>query len=159
MKNKAKKWITMSALTLVSTVFSVSSFAADIDINADDNDVALHGFDVVSYFTGDRPVEGSFDYTATYKNAIFKFSSAQNRDTFRADPDRYTPQYGGYCAFGTKVEKKLDIDPNAWRIENGKLYLNKDKNVQRIWVKDVPGNIQEANVAWPKIKDVEAAEL
>ena len=150
----------LNTLAFASAIaFSGALFAADIDINADANDVALHGFDAVSYFTEDKPVEGSFEYTATYKNAIFKFSSAANRDAFRADPDRYAPQYGGYCAFGTKVEKKFDIDPNAWRVENGKLYLNKDKNVQRIWVKDVPGNIQEANVAWPKIKDVAISEL
>ena len=101
----------------------------------------------VSYFTGSQPIEGSDTYLATYKNAIFKFASLENRNTFRENPERYVPQYGGYCAFGTKGEKKFDIDPLVWRIEDGKLYLNKDKNAQRIWVKDVPGNIDEADVA------------
>ena len=150
----------MKGMVAASAIFIASmAFAADIDINADENDIALHGYDAVSYFNEAEPVKGSFEYTATYKNAIFKFASQENRALFRADPDRYAPQYGGYCAFGAKVEKKYDIDPNAWRVVDGKLYLNKDANVQRIWVKDVPGNIQEANVAWPKIKNIPTYQL
>ncbi len=146
---------------MAATAISMGSmaFAADLDINADENDIALHGYDAVSYFNGTDPVKGSFEYTAAYKNAIFKFASQENRELFRAEPGRYAPQYGGYCAFGTKVEKKYDIDPNAWRVVDGKLYLNKDANVQRIWVKDVPGNIQEADVAWPKIKNIPTYQL
>ncbi len=154
LKTSLKTLVAASALAI-----SGSLFAADIDINADKNDVALHGYDAVSYFTVGKPTEGSFEYTATYKNAIFKFSSAENRNKFRADPDHYAPQYGGYCAFGTTVEKKFDGDPSAWKVVDGKLYLNLNKNVQKRWLSDVPGYIESANTLWPEISQITVKEL
>ena len=153
-KSSLKTLVAASALAV-----SGSLFAADIDINADQNDIALHGYDAVSYFTKGKPTEGSFEYTATYKNAIFKFASAENRDKFRADPVKYAPQYGGYCAFGTSVEKKFDGDPNAWKVVDGKLYLNLNKNVQNKWLTDVPGYIESADTAWPEISQLTVKEL
>ncbi|WP_461537285.1 YHS domain-containing (seleno)protein [Spongorhabdus nitratireducens] len=148
---------TFAAVSVLA--FAGSVFAADADINADNNDIALHGYDPVSYFTAGKPTEGSFEYTATYKNAIFKFSSEENRDAFRANPTKYAPQYGGYCAFGASVEKKFDGDPNAWKVVDGKLYLNLNKKVQNKWLTDVPGYISTANEAWPRIREISAREL
>ncbi|MGI9273817.1 MAG: YHS domain-containing (seleno)protein [Endozoicomonas sp.] len=148
---------TLAAASMLAFAGIVS--AADIEINADENDVALHGYDAVSYFAADKPARGSSQYTATYKNAIFMFSSRENRDTFRADPSRYAPQYGGFCAFGTAVEKKLDGDPNAWKIVGDKLYLNLNKDVQKRWLTDEPGYIQTANQIWPRIKSFAADQL
>lgn len=152
--NSIKSFATAIALSLSGSVF-----AADIDINADANDVALHGYDPVSYFTAGKPVKGSGAFTATYKNAIFKFASAENRDTFRADPTRFAPQYGGYCAYGASLEKKFDGDPHAWKVVNNKLYLNLNPKVQESWIKDIPGHIAKANLAWPEIRSVGAKEL
>ncbi|MRI33125.1 hypothetical protein EOPP23_09030 [Endozoicomonas sp. OPT23] len=154
LKKSFKTLIAASALAVSGTLF-----AADIDVNADSNDVALHGYDPVSYFTVGKPTEGTFEYTATYKNAIFKFASADNRDTFRADPARYAPQYGGYCAFGASVEKKFDGDPNAWKVVDGKLYLNLNKNVQTKWLTDVPGYVESADEAWPEISQLTVKQL
>lgn len=143
---------------LKSTAFSVAllassaSFAADIDINANSNDVAIQGYDPVAYFTEGAPTKGSAQYTATYKNAIYQFSSEQNRDLFRADPSKYAPQYGGFCAFGVTKGRKFDTDPMAWRVVDGKLYLNLNKDVQKLWVEDIPGYITNANDTWPTIK-------
>lgn len=143
---------------LKSTAFSVAllassaSFAADIDINANSNDVAIQGYDPVAYFTEATPTKGSAQYTATYKNAIYQFSSEQNRDLFRADPSKYAPQYGGFCAFGVTKGRKFDTDPMAWRVVDGKLYLNLNKDVQKLWVEDIPGYITNANDTWPTIK-------
>lgn len=143
---------------LKSTAFSVAllassaSFAADIDINANSNDVAIQGYDPVAYFTEAAPTKGSAQYTATYKNAIYQFSSEQNRDLFRADPSKYAPQYGGFCAFGVTKGRKFDTDPMAWRVVDGKLYLNLNKDVQKLWVEDIPGYITNANDTWPTIK-------
>ena len=154
LKKALKSLAAVSVLT-----FAGSVMAADIDINADQNDVALHGYDAVSYFKAGKPKEGSFEYTATYKNAIFKFSSAENRNTFKKDPAHYAPQYGGYCAFGTTVEQKFDGNPHAWKVVNDKLYLNLNKDVQKRWLTDVPGYITTANEIWPEISDISVAEL
>ena len=129
------------------------AYAADIDISANLNDVAIKGYDPVSYFADGKPVQGSGLYTATYKNAIYQFSSADNRDAFRANPERFAPQYGGFCAYGVTKERKFDTDPTAWRITDGKLYLNLSKKVQKVWLKDVPGYIASANGIWPDIKN------
>jgi len=146
-----KKVITTSAATLALSL-SAASFAADIDINANGNDLAIQGYDPVAYFTQEKPTKGSNDFTATYKNAIYLFSSEQNRDLFRASPAKYAPQFGGFCAYGVTKGRKLDTDPTAWRVVDGKLYLNLNKDVQKVWLENVPGYITNANQTWPTIK-------
>ncbi len=146
-----KKIITTTAATLALGL-SAASFAADIDMNANGNDLAISGYDPVAYFTQKAPTKGSDNFTATYKNAIYQFSSAKNRDLFRASPAKYAPQFGGFCAFGVTKGRKFDTDPTAWRVVDGKLYLNLNKDVQKVWLKDVPGYITNANQTWPTIK-------
>ncbi|MBG57277.1 MAG: hypothetical protein CMK46_03200 [Porticoccus sp.] len=146
-----KKIITTSAATLALSL-SAASFAADIDINANGNDLAIQGYDPVAYFTQEKPTIGSNDFTATYKNAIYLFSSEQNRDLFRASPAKYAPQFGGFCAYGVTKGRKFDTDPTAWRVVDGKLYLNLNKDVQKVWLENVPGYITNANQTWPTIK-------
>ncbi|MFD2166369.1 YHS domain-containing (seleno)protein [Thalassotalea euphylliae] len=135
------------------------AFAADIDMNADANDLAIKGFDPVAYFTMDKAVNGSPDYTATYKGAIYQFSSESHRDMFRANPAKYAPQYGGYCAFGVAMEKKFDTDPNAWKIIADKLYLNLNKDVQKRWAQDTTAYIEQSDSNWFDIKNKTVAEL
>jgi YHS domain-containing protein len=146
-----KKVITTTAATLALSL-SAASFAADIDMNANGNDLAIQGYDPVAYFTNEKPTRGSSDFTATYKNAIYHFSSEENRDLFRASPAKYAPQFGGFCAFGVTKGRKFDTDPTAWRVVDGKLYLNLNKDVQKVWLEDVPGYITNANQTWPTIK-------
>ena len=146
-----KKIITTTATTLALSL-SAASFAADIDMNANGNDLAIQGYDPVAYFTNEKPTKGSSDFTATYKNAIYHFSSEENRDLFRASPAKYAPQFGGFCAFGVTKGRKFDTDPTAWRVVDGKLYLNLNKDVQKVWLEDVPGYITNANQTWPTIK-------
>lgn len=151
---------TISALA-VTAFFLVGShtFAADIDVNADVNDIAIQGYDPVSYFTAGKPNQGSSKYTATFKGAIYRFVSAENRDSFRSNPAKFAPEFGGHCAYGVALGKKLDVDPLAWRVVDGKLYLNLNKEVQAQWSQDVKGNLQTANRLWPTIKSVSASEL
>ena len=110
---------------------------------------ALRGTDPVAYFTDGRPVEGSRRFTHEWQGATWRFASAQNRDSFAADPERYAPQYGGYCAWAVSQGYTASTDPEAWRIVDGKLYLNYSKSVQRRWEKDIPGNIAKADRNWP----------
>lgn len=117
--------------------------------NVDAAGVAMKGFDAVAYFTMATPTKGTAEFVAQHNGATFRFASAANRDAFVKAPEKYAPQYGGYCAMGVAYNGKFDIDPDAWKIENGKLYLNKDMKTQRMWFNDIPGNITKADNIWP----------
>jgi hypothetical protein len=146
--------------TIAATVLfaSAASFAADIDANADANDLAIKGYDTVAYFTMSKPVLGSPEFTSNYKNATFRFVSAANRDLFNTDKTKYAPQYGGYCAMGVAMNLKFDTDPTAWKIADGKLYLNLNKGTQKVWLKDVPGNLITSEKNWPDLKGLTPEE-
>jgi YHS domain-containing protein len=150
----------LRAATFASSIaFSAFNFAADIDVNAGDNDIAIKGYDTVSYFTPGSPVQGSAEFMATHKNAIYQFSSAQNRDLFKQNPEKYAPQYGGFCAFGVTMERKFDTDPTAYKIVDNKLYLNLNSDVQKRWLTDIPGFINTAENNWGGIKSKPDSEL
>ena len=136
-----------------------TAHSADVTISTNDNAVILNGYDAVSYFTESKPVKGSVSYTSVYKNAIYRFSSAENRDTFNANPSKYAPQYGGYCAYGASLGKKFAIDGKGFKVVDGKLYVQKNVDVAKIWEKDISGNIKLANGHWDTIKDTPASEL
>ncbi len=120
-------------------------------VNTTDAGVAIHGYDPVAYFTAGAPTKGNASYTATYEGAMYQFASEANRGLFLANPSKYAPEYGGYCAMGMTAGAKFDIDPTAWRVENDKLYLNKDPKTQTMWLRDVPGNIVKADKKWPAV--------
>ena len=122
-------------------------------LNVDAKGVAIKGYDVVAYFTAATPTLGKPEFTSTHNGASYLFSSAANRDAFRQNPARYAPQFGGFCAMGVVLNKKLDGDPAAWRVVDDKLYLNVNKDVQKKWLEDVPGNLVKASKFWPAIKD------
>ena len=132
---------------------------AGVDTETDANDVILAGYDAVAYFTESKAVEGSADYTAVYNGAIYRFSSADNRDAFRAEPARYAPQYGGFCAYGMTFGKKFEVDGKAFEIVDGKLYVNKNQSVYKAWAEDVPKHIAEAEAEWPAVEHKAAAQL
>ncbi|MEZ9577828.1 MULTISPECIES: YHS domain-containing (seleno)protein [unclassified Vibrio] len=155
MKSTSQK-ITLMA-ELLGTSFSL--MAADLDMSVDSNNLAIKGYDPVAYFANEGPVKGTSEFTATYKNAIYNFARSENRDEFRANPEAYAPQYGGYCAFGVAMGKKFETDPLAWKVEDGKLYLNLDKSVQKRWLENTQEFIQDANSNWTTIKTVEAYKL
>ena len=113
---------------------------------------AIDGYDPVAYFKQGKPVEGDSDYTTEWMGAKWYFASAADRDAFARDPEKYAPQYGGYCAWAVSQGYTAKSDPDAWKIVNGKLYLNYSADVQATWVKDIPGNITKADANWPKIE-------
>lgn len=125
--------------------------AAEPAVFADWRGRAIRGYDPVAYFTEGRPVEGSKDFTHEWMGATWYFASAANRDAFAAEPERYAPQYGGYCAFAVANGSTASIDPEAWRIVDGKLYLNYSKSVFAKWLKDIPGYISKADANWPRV--------
>lgn len=121
--------------------------------------LAVHGFDVVAYFTEGKPVQGDANFAVVHKDATYRFASQANLDAFKADPAKYAPVYGGYCAYGVSVGAKFDGDPRYWKIVDGKLYLNLDAGIQQTWLKDVPGAIKQADANWPKLASKLPSEI
>ncbi len=120
---------------------------------------ALGGYDPVAYFSEHRPVPGNGYYTANHKGVTYLFSSEQHQQTFKRNPEKYVPQFGGYCAYGVAVGKKFFSDPHRWKIVNGKLYLNLDEEIQKKWNQDIPGYIAKAESNWRSIEHKSPAEL
>jgi YHS domain-containing protein len=132
-------------------IFAVMAAAAAAGEFFEKDGVALRGYDPVAYFNAGQPTRGSAAYKADYKGSTFHFASQANRDAFAADPAKYAPQYGGYCAYGTAGGYKAAIDPAAFSVVNGKLYLNYNRDIQKEWSKDVPGYISKADKNWPAV--------
>lgn len=114
---------------------------------------AIGGTDPVSYFVDGEPNQGSDAFTAEYNGATWRFMSAANRDAFLADPEKYAPAYGGYCATGMSYGQKVPIDPTYWKIVDGQLYLNNSSTAQRLFLEDEPGTISRADGHWATIKE------
>lgn len=125
--------------------------AGPLNVNA--QGVAIHGYDPVAYFVMGKPVKGSPELRAAWNGATYWFSSAAHLQTFQADPVRFEPQFGGYCAYGVAQGVKPDIDPQAFAVVDGKLYLNLSPGVQKRWQADIPGHIQKAGQNWLTLKD------
>lgn len=113
--------------------------------------LALRGYDPVAYFEVNEPVKGLPTHSFVHHGSKFLFASAQNQAKFAADPDQYAPQFGGFCALGTANGYKVKTEPDAFRVVNGKLYLNYNRKVLDLWTKDEPGYIARANQNWPEV--------
>ena len=118
-----------------------------------ENGLALKGYDPVAYFTDGAPTEGKGIYTTVWQGATYRFASAEHQEQFVAEPEKYLPQYGGYCAYAMAINSIADITPKRWAIVDGKLYLNNNFFAQTLWSADKAGNIKKADknwAAWPK---------
>ncbi|MFK7993329.1 MAG: YHS domain-containing (seleno)protein [Granulosicoccus sp.] len=107
--------------------------------------IAIRGYDTVAYFTQGAPVEGLASISTVWEGATWQFSSQEHLALFEAEPTKYAPQYGGYCAYGVAKDGLVKIEPENWTILDDKLYLNYDDKVQRLWEKDIPGFISTAD--------------
>jgi hypothetical protein len=139
------------ALTLLLFSLTLSAFAVDPINKSLIGGVAIKGYDPVAYFTEGKAVKGDSDFEHEYMDATWRFASAAYRDEFARDPKKYMPQYGGYCAYGVSKGYAVGIDPEAWKVVDGKLYLNYNQDVQKMWLEDVPGRVKKADENWPKI--------
>ncbi len=115
--------------------------------------VALRGYDPVAWFANGGPRRGSPLLMAQHGGVAWHFASEQNLEAFRASADGFLPAFGGFCAFGVSRGYKVDIDPEAWHIRDGRLFLNYDRGVQRQWQRDIPGHIARAEANWPRLAD------
>ncbi|WP_299817268.1 YHS domain-containing (seleno)protein [uncultured Roseibium sp.] len=150
-----------SVLLGLTALFSAAAFTASADeiTTFTKSGAAIGGTDPVAYFTEGKPVAGSDAFTADYDDVTWKFASAANRDAFVADPAKYAPQFGGFCAFGAAMGFKVPVVPEAWSIVDGKLYLNNSLAVQDRFEKDVPGHIQNATLNWEIIREKKPEDL
>jgi YHS domain-containing protein len=112
---------------------------------------AVGGYDTVAYHTDKKPVPGTDEFTHMWKGATWRFASKENLDAFVKEPEKYAPQYGGYCAFAVGHGSLASGDPKIWKIVDGKLYLNLNKSIQTSWERDIPGLTKRADANWPKV--------
>ena len=149
-----------SALSLATGLFafSTAAWAASPPVNTLKNsvfggrtDTAINGYDTVAYFTVGKPVKGLDSYTTDWMGAKWKFASQANLDLFKANPEKYAPQYGGYCAYGVTKDALVKVEPEQFTVRDGKLYLNYDADVQATWLKDPAGFIKAADAKFPAL--------
>ncbi|NJK62789.1 MAG: YHS domain-containing protein [Synechococcaceae cyanobacterium SM2_3_1] len=121
------------------------------DLFFTEDGVAVRGTDVVAYFTQGKAVDGNEEFSHDWRGVTWLFASAEHRDQFAANPETYAPAYGGYCAWAVSQGYTAPIDPQAWSIVDDQLYLNFNRNIQRRWERDIPGNIAKADANWPGV--------
>jgi len=121
--------------------------------------LAVHGYDVVAFFTEGKPAFGSDAHALAHGGGTYRFASRANLDALKANPAKYEPAYGGFCAYGTALGKKFDGDPRFWKIIDGRLYLNLNGDIQAEWSKDIAGNIAKADKNWGRVRGVAVAKL
>ena len=142
----------LALICVISLSFATtgnSAFAGEI--NTDGNGVAIQGYDPVAYFAQSAAVKGSNSFRGEHDGAVYLFSSAENLATFEADPAKYVPQYGGYCAYGLAGGYKAPVQPEAFTVSEGKLYLNYNQSVREQWLRDIPGYVEKADGNWREI--------
>lgn len=138
---------------ILLTIFSAVQMNAQQKQVFTQNNIAVNGYDVVAYFTDSNAIKGTEEHTVSWKDAKWLFASAEHASLFKANPEKYVPQYGGYCAFGCSRGYKAKTDPDAWTIVNGKLYLNYNAAVKNTWSRDMENYIKKSDAAWLLIKD------
>jgi YHS domain-containing protein len=139
-------------LCLLGVVLALPVLAqSSAALNLNGDGVAIKGYDPVAYFTMNKPVKGSPSFMAKHDGATYWFANTEDQQAFTAQPAKYVPQYGGYCAYGVAKGAKPDIDPTAFSVVDGKLYLNLSPDVQSRWLKDVPGYIKTADENWKSL--------
>ena len=143
--------IHLALILLVGLAAPRAAFALDPIHTSFLSSTAVGGYDPVAYFTKGAPVQGSSEHTFEWKGVEWRFSTSENREAFRADPERYAPEYGGYCAYAVAQGTTAPGDPLLWTIVDGRLYLNVSKSIQAEWEQDIPGYIAKADATWPAL--------
>jgi YHS domain-containing protein len=142
---------TLICSALLCLVFTGAALAVKPIYSGGKERAAIRGYDVVAYFTENAPVKGSPQYSLDDAGATWFFSYQANLEVFKANPDKYMPQYGGYCAYAVARNSTASIKPEYFTIHDGKLYLNYSKSVFKRWNKNKEQYISDADQKWPKL--------
>jgi YHS domain-containing protein len=132
-----------------TVLLSSSVFAGELVNISGASKIAVSGYDPVAFFTDSKPVNGSPFVAATHQGATYFFASDEHKKLFTENPDKYTPQFGGFCAYGVGLDKLLPVDINTWQVRNGKLYLNLNGDILKKFNADFEGNVAKADKYWP----------
>jgi YHS domain-containing protein len=130
-------------------LLSAPAFAGNLVNVSGASKVAVSGYDTVAFFTDSKPVNGSPFIAAEYQGATYFFASEEHKKLFTADPEKYAPQFGGFCAFGVAIDKLFPVDINTWQVRDGKLYLNLNPDILIKFNADFKGNTTKADQNWP----------
>ena len=141
-------------LLLLSVVAAQSQSPAQAKalVNVDAQGVGAHGFDPVAFFTERQASKGEPQWQSAYMGATYYFKSSSNRDLFEKDPDKYAPQYGGYCAMAMAMGKLEGSDPNYFVVHDSKLLFQRNEKAHMMFAKDLEGNHKKADANWAKIQ-------
>ncbi len=150
-KRNEKNAVMAMLIVAAVSLFSLSPAFAIGPVNKTSDGVAIKGYDPVAYFVDGKPVKGNRAFEYVWMGAKWYFASADHKDLFIRNMEKYAPKYGGYCAYAISRGSVADIDPEAWTVVGGRLYLNLSKKIRDKWSKDIPGNIKKADENWPAI--------
>jgi YHS domain-containing protein len=140
-----------SLLTVLLAAFVTANAYSQTTQYSSQNGVAIKGYDPVAYFTQNKAIVGNSAYTYYWSGSQWQFASQANLDSFKMAPEKFAPQYGGFCAYGCSENHKSPTDPEAFTIVNDKLYLNYNKQVKTLWLKDTTQRIKAADAYWPAL--------
>lgn len=150
----------VAAAALAAFVSVGTAQAADEFFIADpQKNIAINGYDPVAYHKVGEPTKGVADYKYEYNDVVWKFSSAENKAAFKANPDKFAPAYGGWCTVGASKGKKVATQPHLFKIVDGQLYLNSSDGAHKLFLKDKTGTIDTADTNWKDIKSTPATQL
>jgi YHS domain-containing protein len=142
-------------LSILLVVLAFPAFAQTKSLlNLDKAGVAIQGYDPVAFFSDNKPVKGKPEFPARHNGALYYFASKEHRDLFKADPAKYEPAFGGYCAYGVSRNKLVEIDVDAFQIVDGRLLLQYSKGVRNDFNKDTKGNLGKAEANWPALVEM-----
>ncbi len=136
-------------IVVIGLLISANVMALDPVYTGFFSNDAIKGYDTVAYFTENKAVEGKSEYSLEYQGANWLFSSQENLDLFKAGPEKYAPQYGGYCAYAVAKNQTASIRPELFTIHNGKLYLNYNQSINQKWTDAKEEFIKAADANWP----------
>lgn len=136
---------------MITALLAFNSFAKAPVYTSFFSDKAISGYDTVAYFTQNKAVKGSSNFKYSYKGATWYFSSNEHLNLFKSAPEKYAPQYGGYCAYAVAMNYTASADPKQWSIEDGRLYLNYDADIKQKWLKNKKDYIIQADDNWPDV--------
>jgi YHS domain-containing protein len=137
----------------VALLLPASLFAGELVNVSGASKIAVSGYDPVAFFTEAKPVNGSPFISAEYQGATYFFANEEHKKLFAASPEKYAPQFGGYCAYGVAIDKLFPVDINTWQVRDGKLYLNLNSDILKKFNADFAGNVAKAEKNWPGLID------
>jgi YHS domain-containing protein len=139
--------VAIAGITGIVAAQQPGKFFTNVDVNG----VILDGYDAVAFFTDNKPVKGNPQFQHYYENATYYFTSQKHLDLFKANPDKYKPQFGGWCAYAVSLGRIAPIDVNTFSIVDGRLFIQHNQRAVNGWNKDVPGNVIKADKYWPAV--------